>query len=199
MTTRWTGWDVAAGRDVVEVLESTEALDGRARCLSLLALAGRGFRPPGLITVEPHDVVVTERWSGAPLRRLWSVEYRQIAETAPEGVRPHAIYLLGVDPPPGATGEELEAFNDFYTEVHLREVAERRGALRAVRHERVRELVAPPKGVPRYLAVYEVDEAGAARRRHEGPPYSKGPDVWQRHTTPWRLWYRVVLPTGARG
>jgi hypothetical protein len=116
--------------------------------------------------------------------------YRQVAETAPEGVVPHAIYLLGVNPPESVTDEELEAFNDFYTNVHLVEVAERRHALRAVRYELVREVKAPYQGPARFLATYAVDEAGASNRRHVGPPYSSGPEVWQRHTTPWRLWYR---------
>jgi hypothetical protein len=105
-------------------------------------------------------------------------------------VAPHAIYLLGVNPPEDATDEELEVFNDFYTNVHLPEVAERRHALRAVRYELVRAVKPPYQGAPRFLAVYEVDEAGASNRRHVGPPYSTGPDVWQRHKTPWRLWYR---------
>jgi len=95
-----------------------------------------------------------------------------------------------VNPPADASVGELEEFNDFYTNVHLVEVAERRHALRAVRFELETELRAPAKGAPRFLATYEVDEASAAQRRHVGPPYSKGPEVWQRHATPWRLWYR---------
>jgi len=120
--------------------------------------------------------------------------YRRIAETGPATVAPFAIYLLGVDPPEGVTDEELEEFNRFYTEVHLREVAERRHALRAVRYELARVVRPPYKPAPRFLAVYEVDEASAANRRHAGPPYATGPDVWQRHTTPWRLWYTRLGP-----
>jgi hypothetical protein len=124
------------------------------------------------------------------LRRVWSVDYRQIAQSAPPTVRPFAIYLLGVNPPPDATDAELVTFNDFYTHVHLVEVAERRRALRALRYELVGEPQPPYSGAPQYLAVYEVDESSAAQRRHVGPPYSKGPAVWQGHLTPWRLWYR---------
>ena len=95
-----------------------------------------------------------------------------------------------------ATDAELEVFNDFYTKVHLPEVAERRHALRAVRHELVEAVRPPYQGPPRYLAVYEVDEESAANRRHQGPKYSSGPEVWQRHKTPWRLWYtRLVAGT----
>ncbi len=84
----------------------------------------------------------------------------------------------------------MVTFNDFYTTVHLVEVAERRRALRATRYELTKEIKAPYLGAPRFLAVYEVDEKSAAQRRHVGPPYSKGPEVWQGHSTPWRLWYR---------
>jgi hypothetical protein len=128
------------------------------------------------------------------LRQTWTLLYRTLSETAPLEVAPFAIYLLGVDPPEDATDDELVVFNDFYTEVHLREVAERRNALRAVRYELVEAVRPPYKGAPRFLAAYELDEQSAANRRHSGPPYSKGPDVWQRHTTPWRLWYRRLGP-----
>jgi len=159
----------------------------------LLAVASRGFRPPQALRAsagsddadETPDVV-----EFAGLRQVWSVRYRQIAETAPPKQRPYAIYLLGVNPPKDVSDAELVTFNDFYTNVHLVEVAERRHALRAVRYELVQEIKAPYLGAPRFLAAYEVDETSAAQRRHVGPPYSKGPDVWQRHSTPWRLWYR---------
>jgi hypothetical protein len=166
----------------------------------LLAVAARGFRPPQFLTVvdladhlggELHEAV-TAGASDEVVRQTWSMAYRQVAETAPKGVVPHAIYLLGVNPPEDATDEELVAFNDFYTNVHLHEVAERRHALRAARYELVRALKPPYQGAPRFLAAYEVDEAGAANRRHVGPPYSSGPAVWQEHKTPWRLWYRLL-------
>jgi hypothetical protein len=159
----------------------------------LLAVAARGFRPPQALTAGPgndggRESLDTDEFSG--LRQVWSVLYRQIAQTAPATQRPFAIYLLGVNPPHDVSDSELVTFNDFYTNVHLVEVAERRHALRAVRYELVEEIKAPYLGAPRFLAAYEVDEASAAQRRHVGPPYSKGPAVWQRHTTPWRLWYR---------
>jgi hypothetical protein len=169
----------------------------------LLALAGRGFRPPRFLS----SVLLTDEDSAssdqpAPvdpgLRLSWSLLYRPIAETGPLVTKPFAIYLLGVDPPEDVTDEELVVFNQFYTDVHLPEVAERRHALRAVRYELAREIRPPYKPAPRFLAVYEVDETSASNRRHVGPPYSKGPDVWQRHTTPWRLWYqRLTAEAGA--
>lgn len=194
--TLWTGWDPRGGAAPTEgtaVFEhSPEAV--REVRYELLAVAARGFRPPQFLTVR--DLAADEdddrhgSNAGGYLRPAWSLVYRQRAETAPEDVAPHAIYLLGVNPPEGATDEELEVFNDFYTNVHLPEVAERRHALRAVRYELAREVKPPYQGAPGFLATYGVDEAGASNRRHVGPPYSSGPEVWQRHTTPWRLWYR---------
>lgn len=167
----------------------------------LLAVAARGFRPPKVLTVahtasedppwDPKAGQAGPRPDGTGLRPAWSLLYDLIVETTPRESAPYAIYLLGVNPPAGATDEDLEVFNDFYTNVHLREVAERRHALRAVRYELVRALKAPPKGAPRFLAVYEVDEESASQRRHVGPPYSAGPPVWQGHRTPWRLWFRA--------
>ena len=122
--------------------------------------------------------------------------YRRITETGPRQVTAFAIYLLGVNPPPGLTDDELAVFNDFYTNVHLTEVAERRHALRAERYELVREVRAPYQGAPRFLAIYEVDEESASHRRHTGPPYEKGPEVWQRHKTPWRLWFHRLAGGG---
>jgi len=196
--TLWTGWDPSSGSLSASPGELLEHADvTRVSCFELLAVAGRGFRPPKILTVDDTPAIEAPRaeptavQQGA-LRPTWSVEYRRIAETAPARVAPFAIYLLGVNPPDGVTDAELAVFNEFYTNVHLPEVAERRHALRAERYERARVIVPPPKGAPRFLAVYECDEASASLRRHVGPSYTAGPDVWQRHTTPWRLWYRRI-------
>jgi hypothetical protein len=194
----WSGWDPRSGAHAVpEALKKFEAAappfpNSDAR-YDLLAVAARGFRPPQALTATSvedgnREVLNADEFPG--LRLTWTTLYRQIAETAPMRQRPYAIYLLGVNPPADVSDAELETFNDFYTNVHLVEVAERRHALRAVRYELIEEIKAPYLGAPRFLAVYEVDEQSAAQRRHVGPPYSTGPDVWQRHSTPWRLWYR---------
>jgi hypothetical protein len=177
------------------------------RNYELLAVAARGFRPPQFL--RSRDVATAEAAGladGIPaglapddgdFRLTWSVLYRRIADTQPGVVdTPYAIYLLGVNPPAEATSDELAVFNDFYTSVHLPEVAERRNALRAQRYELVSEPRPPYQGAPRFLASYEVDEASASKRSHQGPPYAKGPEIWQRHKTPWRLWYRLVAPEG---
>jgi hypothetical protein len=198
----WQGWELRTGaRAIPEALETFEhtappfpSIESR---YELLAVAARGFHPPQALRANV-ETAVEHVDSGADefpgLRRAWSVLYRQIAETAPALQRTYAIYLLGVNPPDDAGDAQLATFNDFYTNVHLVEVAERRNALRAVRYELIEEVEAPYLGAPRYLAAYEVDETSASHRRHVGPPYSSGPAVWQRHTTPWRLWYRRLGP-----
>jgi hypothetical protein len=196
----WTGWDIrggasADGSAAEQFARSAPEDPAIGTHYEFLAVAARGFRPPKLLSTVQGRAEGTEDHPG--LRQTWTLGYRQVAETAPAEVAPFAIYLLGVDPPTDASDEELEVFNDFYTNVHLPEVAERRHALRAVRYELTDAVRPPYQGAPRFLAVYEVDEGGAANRRHSGPKYASGPDVWQRHTTPWRLWYRRLDP-GAR-
>lgn len=204
--TTWSGWDPRGGAAAPDDPTSTfaEASGSRPEArYELIAVAARGFRPPRFLRAIENeeladgsdDVDADEAALDVSFRQTWSLRYRFVTETAPSIAAPYAIYLLGVDPPTDASEDDLATFNDFYTTVHLLEVAERRHALRAVRYE-LAEAVRPPyQGAPRFLAVYEVDEQGAANRRHVGPPYSAGPDVWQRHRTPWRLWYRV-LSTG---
>jgi hypothetical protein len=125
----------------------------------------------------------------------WSLMYRYVTETGPALVRPYAIYMVGVDPPPDIDAAGLDEFNEFYTSVHVPEVLKRRRGLRATRYELFRELLQPAEGYPRFMATYEVDEKATANTRHIGGGYSRGPDVWKRHKTPWRLWYRL-LPEG---
>jgi hypothetical protein len=193
----WSGWDLRGGaRANPEALKTFErtapAFPSTDAHYELIAVAARGFRPPPALRAsaesDDENAKLDNDLSG--LRRAWSVAYRQIAETASSSQRPYAIYLLGVNPPKDVSEADMVTFNDFYTTVHLVEVAERRRALRATRYELTEEIKAPYLGAPRFLAVYEVDEKSAAQRRHVGPPYSKGPEVWQGHSTPWRLWYR---------
>jgi hypothetical protein len=193
------GWDLRTGShaqpDAADVFaHSSPKYPNAENRYELIAVAARGFRPPGFLTStdvadDSDDSTVTGvEYSG--LRQTWSLLYRRIMETSPARERPYAIYLLGVNPPADLSPGDLGTFNDFYSDVHLVEVAERRHALRAVRYELITEVRAPYQGAPQFLAAYELDEKSASNRRHVGPPYSAGPEVWQRHTTPWRLWYR---------
>jgi len=186
----WQGWEPRRAVDLEQAIALLTAPGHWGEVFVLDGVAARGFRPPRLLTITPVvNETALEQEPPVELRRAWAVTYRQIAETAARQSAPYAIYLLGVNPPDGLSPEELAEFNGFYTDVHLGEVAERRRALRAVRYERAEEIKPPYPSAPSYLAAYELDEASAAVRRHTGPAYSPGPAVWQRHTTPWRLWY----------
>ncbi|MGD0311952.1 MAG: hypothetical protein ABSC90_05785 [Acidimicrobiales bacterium] len=203
LLTSWEGWDVRGGAAAEpaatrEFTRSAPDRPGPDAHYELLAVAARGFRPPRFLSTaavseeDPREPETGQDYEA--LRPTWTLLYRQVAETCLATAVPHAVYLLGVDPPADATDDELTVFDEFYTEVHLPEVAERRHALRAARYELIREVKPPYRGAPQFLAVYEVDERGASNRRHVGPPYSTGPEVWQRHKTPWRLWYRRLAP-----
>jgi hypothetical protein len=204
---RWTGWDLRRGANAdpsaaLDFTRSAPESPVAGSRYELLAVAARGFRPPTLLEAtrtgrESDAASAIQEPEHHGLRQTWSLLYRTVAETAPPQDAPFAIYLLGVDPPADATDDDLAVFNDFYTNVHLPEVAERRGARRALRYELVEAVRPPYQGAPRFLAVYEVDERSAANRRHSGPPYSSGPEVWRRHATPWRLWYRRLDPNVA--
>ena len=205
--TRWAGWDVRGGASAEPAAAETftrSAPDGPGEDAhyELIAVAARGFRPPrflssALVADAAHVDLEEER--AEALRPTWSLLYERVAETGPASVAPYAIYLLGVDPPADATDHDMEVFNDFYTDVHMPEVAERRHALRAARYELVDVVKPPYRGAPQFLAVYEVDERAASDRRHTGPPYAAGPEVWQRHKTPWRLWYRRLTSGDPKG
>jgi hypothetical protein len=120
----------------------------------------------------------------------WSLLYRYITETGPALVPPHAIYMVGVNPPPGITNEERGTFLEFYKSVHVPEVAKRRHCTRATVYELDRELLRPDEGSPQFLGIYEVADAASVVTRHVGFGYTRGPSVWEKHKTPWRLWYR---------
>jgi hypothetical protein len=193
--TMWAGWDARGGVSPEGALKAFVAEDGwsdNEERYELIAVAARGFRPPRFLsrTEIESDQVEPESPSGAALRQTWSMHYERVRPVPGDVVPPYAIYLLGVNPPTDASAGDIVVFEDFYVDVHVREVAERRKALRAVPHKLV-DVVRPPyNGAPYFLTAYELEEASASVRRHVGPPYSRGPEVWQRHSTPWRLWYR---------
>src|SRR5271170_684979 len=125
--TSWTGWDLRGGRagdpHAAEEFANTAPTYPNAESrYELLAVAGRGFRPPGfLVSVNFEQKVEAtsppdNTYLG--LRQTWSTVYQQIAETNPAQEKPFAIYLLGVNPPADLSAKDLKIFNDFYTNVH---------------------------------------------------------------------------------
>jgi hypothetical protein len=196
--TVWAGWDARGGVSLDEGLKAFVAEDGwndNEERYELIAVAARGFRPPRFVsrTEFRPDAGELESPLNATLRQTWSMRYERVRPVPSDVVPPYAIYLLGVNPPADVSPGDLAVFEDFYVDVHVREVAERRKALRAVPHRLVEVLKPPYKGAPAFLTAYELDETSASVRRHVGPPYSRGPEVWQRHSTPWRLWYRRLM------
>lgn len=166
--TVWTGWDPRRrdGGHSAEIDQEqghltsidTEATENYA----LLAVVARGFRPPQYLQRRelreteadaPTDTATPESIPGVgDLRLIWSVRYRRISTTdSGATAKPYAIYLLGVNPPPDASSEDLEVFNDFYTNVHLPEVAERRNAIYAERFELVDEQRPPTRALRAFL------------------------------------------------
>lgn len=186
-------------------LDRTLPAGAERRSYELFSEGGRGPRAPRFLTILAFptagdaqrasdgggDPALPEPWA-TTVSTAWSAIYERVAETAPQSEVPFGMYLVGVNPPAGLSPAELDEFNDFYTNVHLPEVAARRHCLRAVRFELRRQLARGDRRCPRFLAAYEVDERAAATTRHIGGPYAKGPDVWQRHATPWRQWYRQL-------
>ena len=117
------------------------------------------------------------------------------------------MYWVGVNTVPGTSPEELAKFDDFYTNVHMREVVQMNpGFIRATRYE----LVGPdPRGNygPKWLAMYEMEDQAAADyyiKRNDGgadrPKYTPGPDAFKNMEGWWRLiWNRFVPRAGELG
>jgi hypothetical protein len=181
--------DLSRGHRYELIAAGSRGAGGAALLTAFELSDARAAGPPGASQPLPSLPAPPAAWQDA-VETSWSLIYRPVAETGPSLVAPYAIYMLGVNPPPKLSASERDAFNDFYTNVHMPEVAARRRCLRATRYELHRELRSPERGSPQFLAVYELDERAAAVRRHVGGAYAPGPDVWRRHTTPWRLWYR---------
>jgi hypothetical protein len=112
------------------------------------------------------------------------------------------MYWVGMNTQPGTSEKDIADFNDFYTNVHMREViAANPGFFRATRYE-LRD--PDPRGDfgPRWLVMYEMDGKEAAQRyieRNDGPPegrpvYSPGPSAWQNYQPWWRMVWRRLVP-----
>jgi hypothetical protein len=196
--TLWTGLDSVP--EVVAATSGAELVGAHAyELLTGGSHAARSLLEVDLGEERPSDLGRDGGASLAPwlascssgeLEPTWAATYRRVGETGSAVTTPFAIYLVGVNPPRGAGPTEMEEFNDFYTNVHMPEVAARRRCLRATRYELDRQLFPAASSCPQFLAAYELNERAAATKRHIGGAYAPGPEVWRKHTTPWRLWYR---------
>lgn len=112
------------------------------------------------------------------------------------------MYWVGMNTQPDTSDAELAKFNDFYTNVHMREVVNSNpGFYRATRYE-LRD--PDPRGDfgPRWLVMYEMEDEPAAKTyiaRNDGPPegrpkYTPGPSAWQSYIPWWRMIWRRRVP-----
>jgi hypothetical protein len=130
----------------------------------------------------------------------WRMIWRRLTSHGTPAGLPDAIYMVGMNVPPNTTADELAAFNAFYTGTHVPEVVAMDGYTTGTRFELERAFRHPePPGCPRYVAIYEADEAAvtANKRRKLNPnpgpsPLSSGPPAWEGHDTLWRLLYRRI-------
>lgn len=130
---------------------------------------------------------------------VWRIIWRQLTERGTAAEPPTSIFLVGMNVPADTDQAGLEAFNDFYNSTHVPEVMTVGGYARATRFERYQAFAHPAPGCPRFLAIYEADEAttNANQGRPAAPSpvpggrsFTPGPPVWEQHDTMWRLVYR---------
>ena len=131
-------------------------------------------------------------WGQAQL--VWRLLWKRLAPLEGELCGAESPYLSFVGMNPGETDAAgLQAFNDFYTNIHVPEVVQRNRFLRGHRYELYRELRHPEPGAPRYLAAYEGDETSlplGSAGPQSGQPLTKGPSAFLGRNTLWRLKYR---------
>lgn len=128
----------------------------------------------------------------------WRLIWRQIATSdEPLAYPPEIVQMNGIDPPVGIDEVGLRVFNEFDSGTHMLEVKARMRYSRASRYELSREFSHQPPGCPRFVTIYEgdADAAEAIDAGFNGDPdsqISRGPEVWQQRTAPWRLTYRRI-------
>ncbi len=138
---------------------------------------GRDAGPPEgrpIYTPGPEAFRTYQGW--------WRLIWQRIAPREGDlSTRAPYIYMVGMNVPPDTTEAGLAQFNEFYTNIHVPEVVALDHFRSGVRYELYRALRHPEPGAPRFLAVYEADEASKAAhdRRVANPagsaPLSSGP------------------------
>ena len=130
----------------------------------------------------------------------WRLVWRRVAPRSGE-LSPNAapyLYCVAMNVPSDTDDEALREFNDFYTHTHVPDVVAANRFWGGARYELYRDLRHPPPGAPRFLAVYEADDASLKAREERRanpaafPPLSSGPPAWEAHDTLWRLLYRRI-------
>jgi hypothetical protein len=149
---------------------------------------GRPAYTPGLA-----DFRTTIRW-----RMLW----RQISAAGQAPDAYHGMFVVGMNVPDDTPPEGMREFNDFYTNIHVPEVMRWGGYASGLRFERFREFQHPAPGCPRFLAIYQGDQAateasqqrsfGSSSPRPSSVRFTDGPPTWERHDTLWRHVYKTI-------
>jgi len=165
-----------------------------------------GMAPEWLLVSESADLTRTGRGEEV----IWRLAWRRLSLHGSRDRGHESIYLVGMDPMPGSTAEQIAAYDAFYTATHVPEVATAGGYSSGARYELSEQHYYSQSRAPRFCAVYEADAAATARKLRSleqravskgsgDPAFSHGPAAWEGRVTAWRLLYRrvaVLAPSG---
>ncbi|QXJ21164.1 hypothetical protein AGRA3207_001990 [Actinomadura graeca] len=142
-----------------------------------------------------------EVWSTATF--VWRAVWRRVTAGDPPAGPVTGLLVAGVDPPSGATDAELAEFTDFYDTGHIPDILRHGGYRSYARYEKVADLPSAFRDHPRFCSVYttdvprdEADPESALAKAGRAGLLSRGPEVWQRRTTRWRLWFTPLTGAG---
>ncbi len=121
----------------------------------------------------------------------WRMIWRQVFALGSRASAPDSIFMVGMDTAEGASGQDVEDFNKYYSDTHLPEVLDNGKYGAGTRFERYESFLhRRPEGCPQFCAVYEGAGNGVTGPP-SGPP-TPGPTAWENRDTRWRLRYRRV-------
>lgn len=213
----WLGSNLAGASDARKVeyrrhLDRDElaASDGSVlahRLEKLPQIPRRWFGPDYLSVFEYADADAAKRaleshlkrddgsatWSGAR-EPMWRIAWRKVSDSGVTTTQTERVRFIAMSPPDDATDQEVDEWNSFYTEVHVREAMQRRHWTRATRWECQAAPLHPHPGSPRFVVLYEatgftdVPESDVAALG----PWTEGPTIWKRNVTSWVLDYRTI-------
>lgn len=159
----------------------------------------RSARERGVAGASPYTPF-PPLWTN--MMTTWRVVLHEVARHGEMPSPAGPALIVGIDPPEGATGHDLDAFDAFYSDVHIVEIMRLGRYTSAVRYALQAMLPTKVEGpaVPRYWTIYSgppslgdpvaaADGLGRAIRLHG---LSAGPESWQRRRSRWRIPYRTI-------
>lgn len=121
----------------------------------------------------------------------WRLIWAQTFAFGSPAMPPESIFMVGMDAAEGASAQELQEFDEYYSGTHVPEVVQNGKYPAATRFELQEAFMhRRPDSAPRFCAVYE-GESAPMTGPPPGPP-SPGPAAWEKRDTKWRLRYRRV-------